>query len=51
MKGSGGGYGLDAISDIGQSMEQAAKDGNREEIRKWAQELQDYLERVEVVYE
>ncbi len=51
MRGSGGGYGFDAITDIGRSMELAAKDGNREEIRKWAQELQVYLERVEVVYE
>ena len=51
MKGSGGGYGFDAITDIGQSMEQAAKAGNREEISKWAQQLQVYLDHVEVVYE
>ena len=51
MKGSGGGYGFDAITDIGQSMEQAAKAGNGEEISKWAQELQVYLDHVEVVYE
>ena len=51
MKGSGGGYGFDAITDIGQSMEQAAKDRNEEEIRKWVDELLSYLDRVEVVYD
>ena len=51
MKGSGGGYGFDAVTDIGGLMEQAARDGNIKEIGKWAQALQDYLERVEVTYE
>ncbi len=51
MKGSGGGYGFDAITDIGQTLEQAAKDQDQTEIRKLVQELANYLERVEVVYE
>jgi len=51
MKGVGGGYGFDAITDIGQSLEQAAKDKNPEEIQRWVKELSNYLERVEVVYE
>ncbi len=51
MKGSGGGFGFDAISEIGQSLEQAARNQDSEEIRKWVNELSTYLERVEVVYE
>ena len=51
MKGAGGGYGFDAITDIGSSLEIAAKQNNTEEIRKGIDELTDYLERVEVVYE
>ena len=51
LKGSGGGYGFDAITDIGQSLELAAKDQDKTEIWKLVQELANYLERVEVVYE
>lgn len=51
MKGSGGGYGFDAITDIGHSIEDAAKVKNPEEIKKQVDELSSYLERVEVVYE
>jgi signal transduction histidine kinase/CheY-like chemotaxis protein len=51
MKGAGGGYGFDTITDIGKSLEDAAKEKNTKEIRKRVGELLDYLERVEVVYE
>ena len=51
MKGSGGGYGFDGITDIGRSLVQAATDQDQSEIRKLVQELVDYVERVEVVYE
>ncbi len=51
MKGSGGGYGFDAITDIGQSLEQAAKDENPTEVLKLAKDLVTYLARVEIVYE
>ncbi len=51
MKGSGGGYGFDAIADIGLALEQAAKEGNPEEIKKQVNELSTYLARVEIVYE
>lgn len=50
MKGTGGGYGFDAITKIGSSLEQTAKDEDIEEIRKWTGELLSYLERVEVRY-
>ncbi|MBI3814851.1 MAG: Hpt domain-containing protein [Nitrospinae bacterium] len=51
MRGSGGGYGFDAITDMGHSIEEAAQGKNSEEIKKWVAELSSYLDRVEVVYE
>ncbi len=50
MKGSGGGYGFDAITDIGRALEDAAKGDHAEEIEKQTEILASYLERVEVVY-
>lgn len=51
MRGSGGGYGFDAITEIGGVLEQAAKAKDAEEIRRRISELASYLERVEVTYE
>ena len=50
MKGDGGGYGFDAISTIGDGMEQAAAREDREAIRRYTAELIDFLARVTVVY-
>ncbi len=51
MKGSGGGYGFDPISDIGKFLEMEAKNSNAEKIREQVEALSSYLERIEVVYE
>jgi HPt (histidine-containing phosphotransfer) domain-containing protein len=51
MKGSGGGYGFHAVTDIGGAIEQAAKAGYHEEISTWLDSLAHYLERVEIVYD
>ena len=51
MKGSGGGYGFDGITDIGKSLEMVAAEKNHEEIRKWIAELATYLDCVEIIYE
>ena len=51
MKGFGAGYGFDAITDIGKSLEQAAKDEDHDLIGKWVKELSTYIESVEVVYD
>jgi HPt (histidine-containing phosphotransfer) domain-containing protein len=51
MKGSGGGYGFAAITEMGRSLEQAAKERNSEVIQRCSSELRTYLERVEVAYE
>ncbi|MFH1624371.1 MAG: Hpt domain-containing protein [Pseudomonadota bacterium] len=51
MKGAGGGYGFETISDIGEFLEGAAKEENTEEIRRQIGELSHFLDHVEVVYE
>jgi len=50
MKGSGGGYGFDDITDIGMMVEKAAKEGRSEDIRIQTKRLKDYLRRIEIVY-
>ncbi|MEO8104448.1 MAG: PAS domain S-box protein, partial [Betaproteobacteria bacterium] len=49
MKGAGGSYGFDAITDIGASLEQAGANADNDAARKWVEELTRYLDRVEVV--
>ena len=51
MKGSGGGYGFDRISEIGKTIEDSAKEKNLNEIKKGVEQLSHYLQNVEVVYE
>jgi HPt (histidine-containing phosphotransfer) domain-containing protein len=51
MKGDGGGYGFDAITDIGASIETAAKQKSTERVRQGVERLAEFLERVEVVYQ
>jgi HPt (histidine-containing phosphotransfer) domain-containing protein len=51
MKGSGGGYGFDRITEIGSALEQAAKNKNSEEVKKWVNQLVTYLERIDILYE
>ncbi len=51
MKGSGGGYGFDAIGDIGSLLEQEAESRNIKGIMRGIDELLTYLDRVDVVYE
>lgn len=49
MKGSGGGFGLDRISEIGGNLESSAKEQDLPAIEQEIADLLDYLERVEVV--
>jgi HPt (histidine-containing phosphotransfer) domain-containing protein len=51
MKGSGGGYGFDKITEIGKLIEQAAKDKDREEIERQTEYLSWYIKEVEITYE
>lgn len=50
MKGSGGGYGFDGITDIGQALETAAKENNGRQIKRTIDDLIAYLEKVVIVY-
>ena len=51
MKGAGGSYGFQTITDIGAALEQAAKSADNDTSRKWVAELSNYLDRVEIVYD
>jgi histidine phosphotransfer protein HptB len=50
MKGDGGGFGFDRITDIGAAMERAAKLEDRLTIEQYIMQLEDFLKRVIVVY-
>ncbi|MGH8656948.1 MAG: Hpt domain-containing protein [Gammaproteobacteria bacterium] len=51
IKGSGGGYGFETITELGAQIESAATAGDRLQIMRALELLKDYLERVHVVYE
>lgn len=50
MKGTGGGYGFDEVSRLGDLIELAAAAGDADRIRTLADELAAYLARLTVVY-
>src|SRR6185369_1348313 len=50
MKGAGGSFGFDDISEIGEAIELAAMAGDKTAIGSAVMQLSDYLERVVVVY-
>jgi len=51
MRGSGGSYGFQAITDIGAGLEQAGESANLDAARRWVGELSSYLDRVQVIFE
>jgi HPt (histidine-containing phosphotransfer) domain-containing protein len=51
MKGSGGGYGFDRITEIGKLIEESSKNKDTASILAHTDELADYLSRIEIVYE
>ena len=50
MKGSGGGYGFDALTEMGAAIESAARSSDAAAIATLIAELDSYLQRVEVTY-
>ncbi len=50
MKGTGGAYGLDAITEIGNTLEQAAIHQSINEIEELLDSFLNYLDRLEVIY-
>lgn len=51
IKGLGGGYGFDAITEMGAELESAAKSQDRDRIRRQAEALSLYLDRIEIVFQ
>lgn len=51
MKGAGGSYGFQPITDIGAALERAAESADHGASRKWLGELSTYLDRVESLAE
>jgi histidine phosphotransfer protein HptB len=51
MKGAGGSYGFDRVSELASLIEQAAKEADASSIQRELPVLGSYLDRVEVVYE
>src|ERR1700724_3052723 len=49
IKGEGGSFGFDAMTEIGAALEETAKKGDRESARQVVTDLSDYLEKIEVV--
>lgn len=48
IKGVGGGYGLDAVTKIAKNIEDAARNAEVQEIRRWVDELSNYIDRIEI---
>lgn len=51
IKGSGGGFGFDRITEIGGNLETAAKAQDAQAVEHEIADLQDYLDRVEITGE
>ncbi len=51
LKGEGGSYGFDAITEMGRALEHAASIGDGGTIVKVAHQMRDYLNNVEVVFQ
>jgi hypothetical protein len=51
MKGSGAGYGLQRITDVGAALEEAAVREDARTIGEQSRNLEEFLSRVEVVYD
>lgn len=50
MKGSGGGYGFDPITEIGSRIEQAAQDADESALGAATESLDRYLTEVQIVF-
>jgi HPt (histidine-containing phosphotransfer) domain-containing protein len=51
MKGAGGGYGFPGVTEIGRSIEDAAREMNAERVLVAVDRLTNYLDCVEVIYD
>ncbi|UMZ72671.1 Hpt domain-containing protein [Natranaerofaba carboxydovora] len=51
IKGVGGGYGFDYVTELGYKIEEAAKNGDEDLLNELIFELENHLDNVEIVYE
>ncbi|MDH5762520.1 MAG: Hpt domain-containing protein [Nitrospinota bacterium] len=51
MKGSGGGYGFNGLSNIGRAIEKAAKNNDKDSVQQSINDLTDYLNKLEILYD
>jgi HPt (histidine-containing phosphotransfer) domain-containing protein len=51
LKGVGGGYGFQKITEIGAEIEDYAKEKNLQSIEELIDNLEDYLGRVEIIFQ
>lgn len=51
LKGNGAGYGFDRLSEMGHAIEQAANGQDQVSIEKCLVEIEDYLSRIDIVYD
>ncbi len=51
MKGAGGGYGFDRITEIGAELERAGTEADARRAERCTRALERYLREVEVIYE
>jgi HPt (histidine-containing phosphotransfer) domain-containing protein len=51
MKGAGGSWGFQPITDIGAALEEAAQSADTDASRKWVGDVSRYLDRVEIVFD
>ncbi len=50
LHGSGGGFGLDFLTELGERMEKSAKAADKAALAALAAELKDFLDTVEIEY-
>lgn len=50
LKGVGGGYGFELMSEIGAEIESAAKNNNADLIKDKINQFDDYLKRIDIEY-
>ena len=50
LKGVGGGYGFELMSEIGAEIESASKNNNADLIKDKINQLDDYLKRIDIEY-
>lgn len=51
LKGSGGGYGFDYLTELGAELERKAELAEKEELKSTIENLEDYLKNLEIIYQ